>query len=91
MACDYRPKHRIFMSFVLRSGWFVSFLEPDLKTALPRTFDFADAEKVRDLACRGGAAGTPEAKQTLEKAIESGRGGLYLNLTEDQYRNLATP
>jgi hypothetical protein len=90
MACDYRPKHRIYMSFVLRSGWFVSFLEADLRTALPRTFDFADAEKVRDLARRGGAVGTQEGRQMLEQAIESGRGGLYLNLTEDQYRNLST-
>ena len=34
------------MSFFLRSGWYVSFLEPDLKTPLPRTFNFADADKI---------------------------------------------
>jgi hypothetical protein len=88
MACDYRPKHRIYMSFFLRSGWYVSFLESDLKTPLARTFNFADPEKIRDLARRGDALGTLEARQMMEQAIETGRGGLYLNLTEDQYRKL---
>jgi hypothetical protein len=86
MACDYRPKHRIYMGFFLRQGWFVSFLEPDLKTPLARTFNFADPEKIRDLARRGAALDTLEAKQMLEQAIETGRGGLFLSLTEDQYQ-----
>jgi hypothetical protein len=68
----------------------VSFLEPDLKTALPRKFKFADPEKIRDLARRGGALDTLEATQVLEQAIRTGRGGLYWNLTEDQYRKLQT-
>jgi hypothetical protein len=88
MACDYRPRHRIYMSFFLRSGWYVSFLEPDLKTPLARTFNFSDPDKIRDLARRGDALGTLESKQMMEQAIETGRGGLYLNLTEDQYRKL---
>jgi hypothetical protein len=88
MACDYRPKHRIYMSFFLRSGWYVSFLEPDLKTPLPRSFNFTDAEKIRELARRGGVLDTLEGKQMLEQGIETGRGGLYLNLTHDQYAML---
>jgi hypothetical protein len=32
------------MYFFLRSGWQVQFLEPDLKTPLPRKFTFADPE-----------------------------------------------
>jgi hypothetical protein len=91
MACDYRPNHRIYMSFFLRSGWLVSFLEPDLKTPLPRTFNFADPEKIRDLARRGQALGTLEGKQMLEQAIETGRGGLLLTLTHEQYAKLARP
>jgi hypothetical protein len=91
MACDYRPKHRIYMSFFLRSGWYVSFLEPDLKTPLPRTFNFADADKIRELASRGGALDTFEGKQMLEQGIQTGRGGLYLNLTHDQYAMLTRP
>jgi hypothetical protein len=73
------------MSFFLRSGWYASFLEPDLKTPLPRKFSFGDPDKMRELAQRGGALDTLEARQMLEHAIETGRGGLFLNLTEDQY------
>jgi hypothetical protein len=39
-----RPSHRIYMSFFIRSGWQVQFLEPDLKTPLPRTFSYSFAE-----------------------------------------------
>ena len=69
----------------------MSFLEPDLKTPLPATFNFADPQKIRDLARRGGALGTLEARETLEQEIESGRGGLYLNLTHEQYAELTRP
>jgi hypothetical protein len=83
-----RPSHRIFMTFFLRAGWQVSFLEEDLKTPLFQTFTFTDPEKIRALARRGEALGTIEAKQALEHAIETGRGGMFLNLTPEQYRKL---
>jgi hypothetical protein len=76
------------MYFFLRSGWQVQFLEPDLKTPLPRKLTFADPEKIRELARRGEAGGTSEARQTLEYAIEVGRGGMYLHLTPEQYGKL---
>jgi hypothetical protein len=91
MACEYRPNHRIYMSFFLRSGWYVSFLEPDLKTPLPRKFNFGSPDKIRELAQRGGALSTLEGKQMLDHAIETGRGGLYLNLTHEQYAKLTRP
>ena len=49
------------MSFMLRKGWFCQFLEPDLQTALPRKLSFADVEKVRELAKRGG--GVPDLER----------------------------
>jgi hypothetical protein len=76
------------MTFFLRQGWQVQFCEADLKTPLPRQFTFKDSDKIRELARRGEALGTSEAKQLLEYAIEQGRGGLYLHLTPDQYRKL---
>jgi hypothetical protein len=76
------------MSFMSRDGWYVQFLEGDLKTPLPRTFTFADPEKIRELARRGEAWGTSEARQMLEHAIEMGRGGVYLRLTPEQYAKL---
>jgi hypothetical protein len=82
------PSHRIYMSFFLREGWYVQFLEQDLQTPLPRKFNFKDPEKIREIARRGEALGTQEAKQMLEHAIETGRGGVYLRLTPEQYRKL---
>ena len=79
------------MSFFFRKGWQVQFLEPDLKTSLPRKFTFADPEKIRELARRGEAWGDSESRQMLEHAIETGRGGVYLRLTPEQYRKLRRP
>jgi hypothetical protein len=76
------------MTFFFRSGWQVQFTEGDLKTPLPRTFTFADPEKIRELARRGEAWGTSEARQMLEYGIEVGRGGCYLRLTPEQYGRL---
>ena len=83
-----RPSHRVFMTFFYRKGWQVQFVEADLKTPLPRTFTFADPEKIRELARRGEAMGTSEARQMLEYALESGRGGVYLKLTPEQHAKL---
>jgi hypothetical protein len=86
-----RPSHQVYMYFFLRSGWQVQFLEPDLKTPLPRKFTFADAEKIRELARRGEAWGDSESRQMLEHVIEKGRGGVYLRLTPEQYARLRRP
>jgi hypothetical protein len=37
-----RPSHRVFMTFFLRQGWQVEFIEADLRTPLPRMFTFKD-------------------------------------------------
>jgi hypothetical protein len=69
------PCHQVYMYFFPRSGWQVQFLLHDLKTPLPK-LTFADPEKNRELARRGEAWGTSEARQILEHAIETGRGGI---------------
>jgi hypothetical protein len=38
------------MTFFLREGWNVQFLEEDCRTPLPRRFTFTDPEKIRELA-----------------------------------------
>jgi hypothetical protein len=86
-----RPSHQVYMYFFLRSGWQVQFLEPDLKTPLPRKFTFADPEKIRELARLGEAWGDSESRQMLEHAIDTGRGGVYLRLTPAQYARLKRP
>jgi hypothetical protein len=77
-----RPSH------FLRSGWYVQFLEQDCRTPLPRKFTFQGPEKVRELARRGEAMGTADAREELEREIENGRAGVYLRLTPEQYRKL---
>jgi hypothetical protein len=86
-----RPSHRVYMSFFFRSGWQVQFLEADLRTPLPRTLTFTDPDKIRELARRGEAWGDQESRQMLEHAIETGRGGVFLRLTPDQYARLTRP
>jgi hypothetical protein len=86
-----KPCHQVYMYFFLRSGWQVQFLLPDLKTPLPRKLTVADPEKIRELARRGEALGTSEAKQMLEYAIEVRRGGIYLRLTPAQFAKLRRP
>jgi hypothetical protein len=84
------PKRRVYMSFMQRKGWFCQFLEPDLQTALPRKLCFADVEKVRELAKRGGGLPDLESAAALEHGIEIGRGGVWLSLTPEQYARLKT-
>jgi hypothetical protein len=61
------------------------------QNSLPLKLTFADPEKVRELARRGEALGTSEARQMLEHAIETGRGGIYLRLTPEQFARLRQP
>jgi hypothetical protein len=82
------PKRRVYMSFTQRKGWFCQFLEPDLQTALPRKLSFSDVEKVRKLAKRGGGLTDLEGAAALEHEIETGRGGVWLSLTQEQYAQL---
>jgi len=88
MSRHDRPSRRVDMTFFLREGWQVSFLEADAKTPLPRKLNFSDPEKIRELARRGEAWGNLETKQALEHGIETGRGGVWLRLTPEQYARL---
>ncbi|MBB5060589.1 hypothetical protein HDF16_005325 [Granulicella aggregans] len=65
-------------------GWYVTFLEPDLKTPLPKKFIFQDSAKILELAARGGADKTLADKQALQYAIQTGRGSVWLHLTSAQ-------
>src|SRR5438309_692978 len=83
-----RKRHRIYMSFVHRAGWVCQFVEEDLKTPLPRKVHFRDDQKVREIARRGGASLNLETLQAFDHGIEIGRGGIWLELSEEQYRKL---
>lgn len=76
------------MSYMQGEGWWCQFLEQDLQTPLPRKLHFRSEEKVRELAERGGCSMNLESRQALDHGIEIGRGGVWLELTEEQYRKL---
>lgn len=85
---EERGRHRVYMSFMLRTGWHVQFLEEDLKTPLSKRFTFQSQDKVLEMARKGGAAMNLESIQGLEHGIDLGRGGAWLELTSEQYARL---
>ena len=87
MAQDER--HRVYMSFMDRRGWQVQFLEADLKTPLPRRLHFTSPDKIIELVERGNGLPNLESRQALDLAIEVGRGGVFLSLTDAQYAKLS--
>jgi hypothetical protein len=80
--------HRVYMSFMLREGWHCQFLDSDLKTPLPRRYTFSDVAKVRELVTRGNGFPDQSIRQEFEHAVETGRGGVYLALNDEQYAKL---
>jgi hypothetical protein len=85
-----RPSHRVYIYFHFRGGWQVQFLEVDLRTPF-RKLTFTNPDKIRELARRGEAWSDAESGSDVEHAIETGRGGLFLRLTPDQYARLRRP
>jgi hypothetical protein len=83
-----QPTRRVYMSFMHRDGWYCQFLEEDLKTSLPRKFTFQTPEKVEELIRRGGGMNDLASKQAVEHGLDMGRGGVYLNLSQEQYSKL---
>lgn len=87
--CDAGKKsHRVYMAFQSQNGWHCQFLEQDLKTSLPVSLNLVRREKLFDIAARGGYRLNLEGRQAMQRAIDMGRGGIWLELTGDQYRKL---
>lgn len=91
------PTRRVFMTFFARGGpgihdetWVVSFLEADLRTPIGRIRKFGSADKLRELIARTPTRFDLAGKQALEVAFSGGRGGVYLELSQDQYQKLRT-
>ena len=79
------------MHFMFRKGWLCQFLEEDLKTPLPRKVMFEDDQKIWEMAKRGGFTLNISGQQELEEAIRRKRGGIWLELTPEQYEKLREP
>jgi hypothetical protein len=76
------------MTFFLRRVWHCQFLEADLKTPLPRALNFRSAEKILQLAERSRTSLNLEARQSIDHAIAIGRGGIWLELSQEQHEKL---
>ncbi len=67
------------------------FLEEDLKTPLARRLYFKGPEKIRIIVEKVGNFADLQERQALDYGLEMGRGGVWLQLTDEQYRRLKTP
>jgi hypothetical protein len=83
--------HHVYMYFFEQSGWSCQFLEADLKTPLPKKLTLKHPEKIFEIAEHGGAKLNLEGRQAIEHALRNGRGGIWLELSEEQYRKLTIP
>ena len=80
--------HKIYLYFQFRNGWHCQFMEADLKTPLPKKLHFKTPAKLIELAERGGGLPDQESRAMPNQAIETGRGGVLLRLTAEQYEKL---
>lgn len=81
-------RHRVYLYFMLRNGWHCQFLEPDLKTPLPRKLTFATPDKLLEIYERWGESRLLEDRSALEYAIRMGRGSIWLLLSAEEYYKL---
>jgi hypothetical protein len=88
---DRNDRRRVYLYFQFRQGWHCQFLEEDLRTSLPRTLTFSSSDKVIALIERGGGLTDLASRQALDQAIATGRGGVFLSLSAEQYAELRKP
>jgi hypothetical protein len=66
-------------------------MEADLKTVLPRKVTVWDQKMLFETAERGGFHLRPAGRYSIQKAIDEGRGGIWLELSGEQYAKLKRP
>ncbi len=77
--------HRVLMNFMLRESWSIHFIAEDCRTPIGGYFKLKDLDVLRDLVRRGNCENVDEFDQCVR---HWGRGSVYLQLTEQQYRQL---
>lgn len=73
---------------MMRKGWYCQFLEADLKTPLPRKLTITDGRKLLEMAERDGVKMHSPAGRAMKSELEKGVGGIWLDLTDEQYAKL---
>ena len=84
-----RPAQKVvYAAFERKVGWHVVFFDSVSKRRLGRELLLQEDDKLYELAKRGQALRELADKQSIESAIRSGHGGLFLKLTPEQYQKL---
>ncbi len=78
-------KHLVFMYFRKSGGWHCSFTN-EAREKLPRECTFKSSSTVVELARRGNGLVDAWDREGFELDLEIGKGGIWLRLTDDQYR-----
>ncbi len=76
------------MCYVRREVWVCSFLEEDLEKRLPCQVRFLDPGKIRAIVEKVGNFASLQDRQALDYGLKTGRGGAWLQLTQEQYERL---
>ena len=76
------------MQFMLYEGRYYQFLGADLKTSLPKKLTIRNQQKLLRMAECGMPNMTNEERQRMQHDIASGRGGIWLDLSEERYLKL---
>jgi len=86
--CEFcTDKHFVYMYFRRFHGWHCSF-STEARKKLPREFTFRAPETIRELARRGGGLIDKWDREGFDLALELGKGGVWLRLSNDQYAAL---
>jgi hypothetical protein len=82
-------RHPVYMSILFGDGhWQCEFFEGDRCTSLSKDVTLASTEALVHLVGRGAGLESLESRQALDRAIATGRGGVFLSLTPKQYLGL---
>ena len=82
-----KNRHLVFMSFIRDNGWRCSFRNAD-GTPISRLIVFGCADKVLETARRGNGIANEIDRLCLQHEIAMGKGGVWLKLTEEQYKSI---
>lgn len=89
--CAGVGRRRVFLRFKFLHGWHCEFFDETLKTALPRTVLLPDEKKLFEMLKRGGYTLNIAGRREIEDAIRQKKGGVWLDLTAEQYAKLRDP
>ena len=84
---DCSGKHRVYMSIHLCSGWHCRFTAEG-RRPLPKRVIFSNTDPIIETAKRARGLISDWAREDLELAIDLGRGGIWLMLTDEQFQAL---